>query len=71
MRAVAGWSVGGRGRWMGAFLAAFVIRFLQILTWVYIASHFQIVVALLAILVTLLVKPSGILGKQKELEERV
>ncbi len=63
--------VGGLGSWMGAILAAFVIGFLQILTWVYIASHFQIVVALLAILVTLLIKPSGILGKQKELEERV
>ena len=63
--------VGGLGSWVGAILAAFVIGFLQILTWVYIASHFQIVVALMAILVTLLVKPSGILGKQKELEERV
>jgi branched-chain amino acid transport system permease protein len=29
------------------------------------------VVALLAIVVTLLIKPSGIFGKQKELEERV
>jgi branched-chain amino acid transport system permease protein len=29
------------------------------------------VVALLAIIVTLLIKPSGIFGKQKELEERV
>jgi branched-chain amino acid transport system permease protein len=29
------------------------------------------VVALLAIVVTLLIKPSGIYGKQKQLEERV
>jgi branched-chain amino acid transport system permease protein len=29
------------------------------------------VVALLAIIVTLLIKPSGIFGKQKQLEERV
>jgi branched-chain amino acid transport system permease protein len=29
------------------------------------------VVALLAIIITLLIKPSGIFGKQKELEERV
>jgi branched-chain amino acid transport system permease protein len=29
------------------------------------------VIALLAIIITLLIKPSGILGRQKELEERV
>jgi branched-chain amino acid transport system permease protein len=31
----------------------------------------MMVVALLAIIITLLIKPSGIFGKQKELEERV
>jgi branched-chain amino acid transport system permease protein len=63
--------VGGLGSWVGAVLASFLIGFLQILTWVYIASHFQIVVALLAILITLILKPSGLFGRQKELEERV
>jgi branched-chain amino acid transport system permease protein len=63
--------VGGLGSWVGALLASFLIGFLQILTWVYIASQFQIVVALLAIVVTLILKPSGIFGRQKEFEERV
>jgi branched-chain amino acid transport system permease protein len=63
--------VGGLGSWVGALVASFLIGFLQILTWVYIASHFQIVVALLAILVTLILKPSGLFGRQKEFEERV
>jgi branched-chain amino acid transport system permease protein len=63
--------VGGLGSWVGALLASFLIGFLQILTWVYWASHFQIVVALLAILITLILKPSGICGRQKEFEERV
>lgn len=63
--------VGGLGSWVGAVLAAFVIGFAQILTVVYIESHFQIVVALLAIIVTLILKPSGLFGRQKELEERV
>ena len=63
--------VGGLGSWVGAVLAAFVIGFAQILTVVYIESHFQIVVALLAIIVTLILKPSGLFGHQKELEERV
>ena len=63
--------VGGLGSWMGAVLAAFLIGFAQILTVVYLGSHFQMVVALLAIILTLILKPSGIFGRQKELEERV
>ena len=63
--------VGGLGSWVGAILAAFMIGFLQIITVTYIQSHFQMVVALLAIIVTLILKPSGLFGRQKELEERV
>ena len=63
--------VGGLGSWVGASLAAFLIGFVQILTVVYIGAHFQIVVALLAIIVTLILRPSGLFGRQKELEERV
>jgi len=63
--------VGGIGSWMGAVLAAFLIGFAQILTVVYLGSHFQMMVALLAIILTLIVKPSGLFGQQKELEERV
>ncbi|WP_028323991.1 branched-chain amino acid ABC transporter permease [Desulfatirhabdium butyrativorans] len=63
--------VGGLGSWMGAVLAAFIIGFAQILTVVYLGSHFQMVVALLAIILTLILKPSGLFGQQKELEERV
>lgn len=69
--AVAVCIVGGLGSWNGAVLAAFIIGFAQILTVVYLGAHFQLVVALLAIVVTLLVKPSGLFGRQKELEERV
>jgi branched-chain amino acid transport system permease protein len=63
--------VGGLGSWMGAVLAAFIIGFAQILTVVYLGSHFQMVVALLAIILTLILKPSGLFGMQKQLEERV
>ena len=62
--------VGGLGSLVGAILAAFIIGFLQIIA-AYIQSHFQMVVALLAIIITLIIKPSGLFGKQKELEERV
>ena len=63
--------VGGLGSWVGAILAAFMIGFLQIITVAYIESHFQMVVALLAIIITLILRPSGLFGRQKELEERV
>lgn len=63
--------VGGIGSWGGAVLAAFLIGFAQILTVVYLGSHFQMMVALLAIILTLILKPSGLFGQQKELEERV
>ena len=52
-------------------LAAFLIGFAQILTVVYLGSHYQTMVALLAIILTLILKPSGLFGQQKELEERV
>ncbi len=63
--------VGGLGSWTGAVLAAFLIGFAQILTVVYLGTHYQMVVALLAIILTLILKPSGLFGRQKELEERV
>jgi branched-chain amino acid transport system permease protein len=63
--------VGGLGSWVGAVMAAFLIGFIQILTVVYVGSHFQMVVAILAIILTLILKPSGLFGRQKELEERV
>jgi len=63
--------VGGLGSWMGAVLAAFIIGFAQILTVVYLGAHYQMVVALSAIIITLILRPSGLFGRQKELEERV
>ena len=69
--AVAVCIVGCLGSWTGAILAAFVIGFAQILTIVLLGAHFQVVVALVAIIVTLILRPSGLFGQQKELEERV
>jgi len=63
--------VGGLGSWVGAVLASFLIGFAQILTVSYLGSHYQMVVALLAIIFTLILRPSGLFGRQKELEERV
>jgi branched-chain amino acid transport system permease protein len=69
--AVAVCIVGGLGSWTGAVFAAFIIGFAQILTDVFLGAHFQVVVALIAIIITLILRPSGLFGRQKELEERV
>lgn len=71
IQAIAVCIVGGLGSWMGAVLAAFIIGFAQILTTVYLGAQFQMVVAFLAIILTLILRPSGLFGQQKELEERV
>jgi len=63
--------IGGLGTWGGTILASFIIGFAQILTEAFLSSHYQMVVALLAIIFTLILKPSGLFGMQKELEERV
>jgi branched-chain amino acid transport system permease protein len=63
--------LGGLGNWAGAIVGSFVIGFAQIITVNFIGSQWQIVVALLAILIVLILKPSGLFGRQKELEERV
>ena len=63
--------VGGLGSWTGAVIGAFVLGFGQILTARFIGPQWQMVVVFAAIIVVLLVRPSGLFGKQKELEERV
>ncbi len=63
--------VGGLGSWLGAVVASFVIGYLQIITVRFIAPHFQLVVAMLAIILILIFRPSGFFGKQKAWEERV
>jgi len=62
---------GGLGSWGGAVVASFLIGFAQITTVTYIASHYHLVVAMLTIILILILKPSGLFGRQKELEERV
>ena len=63
--------VGGLGSWVGAVVASFVIGYAQVLTVRFLAPHFQLVVAMLAIILILIFWPSGFFGSQKELEERV
>lgn len=63
--------VGGLGSTFGVIIASFIIGYAQMLTATYLSSHYTMIVSLVAILIILAIKPSGLLGHQKELEERV
>jgi branched-chain amino acid transport system permease protein len=63
--------VGGLESMPGIILASFILGFSQTLAGMYIGTHWIMVVFLAAILVVLALRPSGLLGRFKELEERV
>ena len=63
--------IGGLGSWIGTILASIILGFAGILTATYIGGMWQSVVIIAAIVITPIIKPSGLFGRQKELEERV
>ncbi|MDQ1239296.1 MAG: branched-chain amino acid transport system permease protein [Thermodesulfobacteriota bacterium] len=63
--------VGGLGSTVGVVVASFIIGYAQMATDVLSGPHWKMIVSLIAIFVILIVKPSGLFGKQKELEERI
>ncbi|MGD8263993.1 MAG: branched-chain amino acid ABC transporter permease, partial [Desulfobacterales bacterium] len=63
--------VGGLGSTGGVVLASFLIGYAQTFTVTYLESHWVMLVPLIAILTILVIKPSGLFGVQKELEERI
>lgn len=63
--------IGGLGSTGGVIVASLFIGFAQRFTDTYIGSHWTMIVSLVAILLVLVIKPSGLYGKQKELEERI
>jgi branched-chain amino acid transport system permease protein len=71
IKALAVCIIGGLGSSVGVILASFVVGFAERFTDAFIGSHWTMIVSLAAILVVLAVKPSGLFGQQKELEERI
>jgi branched-chain amino acid transport system permease protein len=63
--------IGGLGSTGGVIVASLVVGFAQRFTDSYIGSSWTMIVSLVAILIVLVIKPSGLYGKQKELEERI
>ena len=71
IKALAVCIVGGLGSTGGVIVASFAIGFAERFTDTYVSSHWTMIVSLAAILLVLVIKPSGLFGKQKELEERI
>ena len=63
--------VGGLGSTGGLVLASFLIGYGQTFTVTYLESHWVMLVPLIAILVILVIRPSGLFGEHKQLEERI
>lgn len=71
IKALAVCIIGGLGSTGGVIVASFIIGFAERFTDSYIGSHWTMIVSLAAILIVLIIKPSGLFGQQKELEERI
>ncbi len=63
--------VGGLESTLGVIVASFIFGFSQIIVSTYFSPHYSMIVMLGAIVLILTVRPSGLFGKFKELEERV
>ena len=63
--------IGGLESTLGVLVASFILGYAEILTCMYISASLSMVVPLLCMLIILLIRPSGLFGKYKELEERI
>ena len=63
--------VGGLESTKGIIVASFILGYSQVIVATLLAPQWMMVVLPLAIVVVLAIKPSGLFGKFKELEERV
>lgn len=63
--------IGGLGSWAGAVIGSFVLGYALIITTALFGAMWESVVLVGLIIAILIIRPSGFLGRQKELEERV
>ncbi len=71
IKALAVCIIGGLGSTGGVIAAGFIIGMAERFTDTYVGAHWTMIVSLIAILLVLVIKPSGLFGHQKELEERI
>lgn len=69
--AVAVGVIGGLESIAGILVGSLILGYAQVITGMYLAPEWTMVVYLAAIVLVLTIKPSGLFGKFKELEERV
>jgi branched-chain amino acid transport system permease protein len=63
--------VGGLESTSGVIVASFILGFGQVATAKFLSAKWMIIVPLVAIIFVLVIRPSGLFGKFKELEERI
>ena len=63
--------IGGLGSWFGTVIASIVLGYGTAISTTFIGQMYESVVLFGAIILILIIRPSGLFGKQKELEERV
>ena len=63
--------IGGLESAVGVIVASFIIGYVEVFTAMYISSSLTLVAVLFCMLLILLIKPSGLFGKYKEIEERL
>jgi branched-chain amino acid transport system permease protein len=63
--------VGGIESTVGIIMASVIIGYAQIIVATFLNPHYTMIVMLTAIILVLLLRPSGLFGKFKEMEERV
>ncbi len=63
--------VGGLESTSGIIVASFILGFGQVATTKFLSAKWMIIVPLVAIIFVLVIRPSGLFGKFKELEERI
>jgi branched-chain amino acid transport system permease protein len=71
IKALAVCIIGGLESTTGVLVASFIIGYIEVFTSMYVSSSLSSVVPLACMLIILLIKPSGLFGKSKEIEERV
>ncbi|BBO93156.1 branched-chain amino acid ABC transporter permease [Desulfosarcina ovata] len=71
IKALAVCIIGGLGSTPGLILASLIIGFTERFTDAFIGSQWTMVISLAAILLVLVIHPSGLFGKQKALQERI
>lgn len=63
--------IGGLESTLGMIVGSFIVGFGQVTTARYLGPKWMIIVPLVAIIFVLVIRPSGLFGKYKELEERI